>query len=111
VRAAIGHGRAMHQTLKTGWADLLAEGRLARFAVIAFGVWLNAADSLVVATLMPSVGRALGGYAFFGWAVAGYAVGSIMATAVAGRLAERVGLRPATVAAGLVLTAGCAVSA
>ena len=47
----------------TGWADLFAEGRLPRFALIMLGVWLNAADSLVTATIMPSVGTDLGGYA------------------------------------------------
>ena len=33
------------------WKDLLAEGRLARFALICLGVWLNAADALVTAEL------------------------------------------------------------
>ena len=32
-------------------------------ALICLGVWLNAADSLVTATIMPSVGADLGGYA------------------------------------------------
>ena len=45
------------------WSDLLAEGRLPRFALICLGVWLNAADSLVTATILPSVGADLGGYA------------------------------------------------
>ena len=44
-----------------GWADLLADGRLPRFALICLGVWLNAADSLVTATIMPCVGADLGG--------------------------------------------------
>ena len=63
------------------WADLLADGRLPRFALICLGVWLNAADSLVTATIMPSVGRELGGYAYFSWATAGYLVGAILAGA------------------------------
>jgi hypothetical protein len=45
------------------WADLVSEGRLPRFVLICLAVWLNAADSLVTATIMPNVGRALGGYA------------------------------------------------
>ncbi len=44
------------------WADVLGEGRLPRFTLICLGVWLNAADSLITATIMPSVGRSLGGY-------------------------------------------------
>jgi hypothetical protein len=44
------------------WRDLLADGRTPRLALICLGVWLNAADSLVTSTIMPSVGAQLGGY-------------------------------------------------
>jgi MFS family permease len=94
-----------------GWADLLAEGRLPRFALIMLGVWLNAADSLVTSTIMPSVGRDLGGFEYFAWATAGYFVGAILAGASAGRLSEMFGLRGATASAGLVMAAGCLMSA
>jgi hypothetical protein len=93
------------------WADVLAEGRLARFVLICLGVWLNAADSLVTATIMPSVGKALGGYAYFGWATAGYLLGSVMAGASSGLLAQRFGLRRATAAAAMLYAAGCVMSA
>src|SRR5436190_23958761 len=85
-----------------GWGDLLGEGRLPRFALICLGVWLNAADSLVTATIMPSVGRSLGGYAYFGWATAGYLLGSVLAGASSGALALRFGLRSAAAAAALL---------
>src|SRR5438067_5561727 len=94
-----------------GWGDLLAEGRLSRFALICLGVWLNAADALVTATIMPSVGAELGGYAYFSWATAGFLVGAILAGASSGRLSELFGLRTATVLAGLLTAAGCAMSA
>jgi MFS family permease len=93
------------------WGDLLADGRLPRFALICLGVWLNAADSLVTATIMPSVGAELGGYAYFSWATAGFLVGAILAGASAGRLSELFGLRSATALAGLVMTVGCVMSA
>ena len=93
------------------WADLLGDGRLPRFALICLGVWLNAADSLVTATIMPSVGRELGGYGYFSWATAGYLVGAILAGASAGRLSEMFGLRRATAFAGLVMVGGCVLSA
>ena len=93
------------------WADVLAEGRLPRFALICLGVWLNAADSLITATIMPSVGRSLGGYPYFGWATAGYLLGSVLAGASSGVLALRFGLRSATAAAALLYAAGCALSA
>lgn len=94
-----------------GWGDLLAEGRLPRFALICLGVWLNAADALVTATIMPSVGVDLGGYGYFSWSVAGFLVGAILAGASAGRLSEAFGLRAATALAGLLTAAGCVLSA
>jgi MFS family permease len=93
------------------WGYVLAEGRASRFALICLGVWLSAADSLVTATIMPSVGRALGGYAYFGWATAGYLLGSVLAGASAGLLAHRFGLRRATAAAALFYAVGCVMSA
>ena len=94
-----------------GWGDLLAEGRFARLALIWLGIWLNAADSLVTATLMPSVSADLGGYAWFSWTIAGFLVGAILANASAGRVSEILGLRRATTIAGLVFAGGCAMSA
>ena len=70
------------------WADVLAEGRLPRFTLICLGVWLNAADSLITASIMPSVGRSLGGYVYFGWATAGYLLASVLAGASSGVLAR-----------------------
>ena len=93
------------------WADLLAEGRAPRFLLICLGVWLNAADSLVTATIMPNVGADLGGYAYFAWATAGFLVGAIMAGASAGRLSELFGLRLATALAGVIMAVGCVMSA
>ena len=93
------------------WADLLSDGRLPRFALICLGVWLSAADSLVTATIMPSVGAELGGYGYFSWATAGFLIGAILAGASAGRLSEIFGLRPAIAFAGLAYAAGCVMSA
>ncbi len=94
-----------------GWRDILAEGRWPQFALVCLGAWLNAADALVTATIMPSVGAELGGYAYFGWAVAGFYTGSILAGATAGRVSEVMGLRPGACAAGAVYAAGCLLSA
>lgn len=94
-----------------GWLDLLAEGRAARFALICLGVWLSASDNLVTSTIMPSVGRDIGGYAYFSWATAGFLIGAILAGASAGRLSELFGLRRATALAGLVMAAGAVMSA
>ena len=98
-------------TAEMTWSDFLADGRAARVALICLGVWLNAADSLVTTTIMPSIGRQLGGYAFFSWATAAYMVGAILSGATAARLGAMMGLRRAMVAAGLLTAAGCAISA
>src|SRR5450432_2758277 len=98
-------------TQALGWGDLFAEGRGARLALICLGVWLNAADSLVTSTIMPTVARDLGGYAYFSWATAAYMVGAILSGATAARVSARFGLRRAMVAAGLATAAGCAISA
>lgn len=96
---------------QNSWADLMADGRLPRFALICLGVWLNAADSLVTATIMPNVGAQLGGYAYFSWATAGFLVGAILAGASSGRISEIFGLRGATAMAGAIMAAGCVMSA
>ena len=90
----------------TEWRDLLA-GRWQAFALIMLGMWLMAADSLVTATIMPSVGAGLGGFAWFGWATSGYLIGLVVAGACAGRLSDRFGLRGVMAAAGVLLAAGC----
>ncbi len=94
----------------TGWAELLAHD-LPRLALLCVGVWLNAADSLVTATIMPSVARDIGGYAVFAWGVAGFMLGAVVATASAGRLSERLGLRAGMACSAAVYVIGCAVSA
>jgi MFS family permease len=75
------------------------------------GCWVVAADSLVTATIMPSVGAALDGFAWFGWAASGFMAGLVVASASAGWLAERIGLRGAMALAGAGFAIGCAASA
>lgn len=93
------------------WADVLGEGRLSRFVLICLTIWLYAADSLIAATIMPSVGRSLEGYAYFGWATSGYLMGSVLAAASSGVFALRLGLRSATMTAALLYASGCVLSA
>jgi len=97
--------------LGEGWRDLLAEGRAPVLALILLGCWVVAADSLVTATIMPSVGESLDGYAWFGWAASGFLTGLVVAGASAGWLAERIGLRAAMMLAGAAFAIGCALSA
>jgi MFS family permease len=93
------------------WRDLVIDGRLPKFALICAGTWLTAADELMTATIMPSVARDIGGYAWFGWAVAAFLLGSILGGATAGRLSVRFGLRPAMTIGGGAYALGCIASA
>ena len=82
-----------------------------RFALLCLGIWLNAADTLVTVTIMPSVAKEIGGYQYFGWSIAAFLLGSILAGACAGKLSIRFGLRRATALAGVVYAVGCAMGA
>jgi MFS family permease len=82
-----------------------------RFALLCLGIWLNAADTLVTVTIMPSIAKEIGGYQYFGWSVAAFLLGSILAGACAGKLSIRFGLRRATALAGVVYAVGCAMGA
>lgn len=93
------------------WRDLVSPTLAPRAALVVLGVWLNAADALVTATIMPSVARDLGGAAYYGWAVAFYLTGSILAGASTGQLSHRLGLRPGMIIAALAYAAGCVLSA
>jgi MFS family permease len=95
----------------TSWRDLIEPTLAPRAALIILGVWLNAADALVTATIMPSVARDLGGAAYYGWAVAVYLTGSILAGATTGQLSHRLGLRPGMMLAAMAYAAGCGLSA
>jgi len=94
-----------------GWRDVIAGERLPRFALICVGVWLNAAETMMTATIMPSVAADIRGYAWFGWVVAIYLVGSIVAGATAGRLALQFGLKRSLGLGGITYALGCAAGA
>lgn len=98
-------------TIDNPWAELRSARFAPLLALMCLGMWLNAADTLVTVTIMPSVARAIGGYEWFGWTVAAYLVGSIMASACAARLAGDFGVRRMTVLFALVYAMGCALGA
>tara|TARA_R110002124_G_scaffold2850_14_gene18744 strand:- start:427 stop:1818 length:1392 start_codon:yes stop_codon:yes gene_type:complete len=101
----------MSASENSGWGQLREKGRLSRFVLICLGIWLDAADVLMTATIMPSVAAEIGGYAYFAWTVAGFILGAILAGATAGQISLRIGLRSSTVLAALVYVVGCIISA
>jgi MFS family permease len=81
------------------------------FALIAIGVWLHAADTLVTATLAPSIIARLGGVAYINWTIALYEVGAIVAGAASGALCVRFGLKRLFIAGASLYGMGCIAAA
>jgi MFS family permease len=99
------------QDKAAGWGELLRGPQAVLAGLLLLGVWLNAADALVTVTLMPSVAKSIGGYAYFAWAAGAFMLGGIVSCASGGHLASRVGLRAGLLLSGSVYAAGCVLSA
>lgn len=108
-RAAAMSATDPHDDLR--WGALWRAGVLQRFLVLAFGIWLHAANSTLTATLIPSAIMEIGGVAFLSWTAVLYQVGSIVAAASIGLLSVRFGVRPGMVAAACLYLAGCMIAA
>ena len=94
-----------------GWRAILDSGMAGRLALLCFGVWLHAADGLMVATIIPAIVSDIGGATLIAWTFALYEVGSIVAGAASALVVMKLGLRVAMSAAGLLYMLGCIVSA
>jgi len=93
------------------WREFLVGSPTPALILICLSVWLHAADSLIVATMLPSMVAEIGGADLVGWSVALYEIGSIVAGAASALLALRHGLRLPMAAAAFVFGVGCLVSA
>ncbi|MEX0955008.1 MAG: MFS transporter [Rhizobiaceae bacterium] len=94
-----------------GWRELIEGGNLTRLVLVSFGVWLHAADGLMVVTMMPAIIGDIGGARFISWTISLYEIGSIVAGASGAFLCVRYGLRAAMSGAALIYMIGCASSA
>ena len=56
------------------WREFLTSSYVPALVLVCLAVWLHAADSLIVATMLPSVVEEVGGAALVGWAVALYEI-------------------------------------
>lgn len=93
------------------WREFLKGTETSALALVCLAVWLHAADSLIVATMLPSIVEEIGGAALVSWSVSIYEIGSIVAGAATALLTMRYGLRfPMALSAGL-FGLGCAISA
>ena len=95
----------------TAWKSLLSSQYASAVALICLAVWLHAADSTLVATLIPVIIHDVGGINLIPWTVALYEIGSIVAGAASGLLAINYGLKKPMAIAAIVFAVGCVVSA
>src|SRR5260370_15497949 len=84
---------------------------LGRFVLLCLGVWLQAADTLVTATVTPAIVDEIGGIAYVSWTILLYQIGAIGAGAATALLCPRVGLKRVTGIAALLYWAWCVVRA
>ncbi|KAA0909601.1 MFS transporter [Aquicoccus porphyridii] len=93
------------------WREFLGSAYMPALALVCLSVWLHAADSLVVATMLPSIVAEIGGAGLVGWSVSLYEIASVVAGAASALLTMRYGLRGPMCLAALVFGLGCFLSA
>jgi len=96
---------------RPNWKALAKSGVLLRFVFLGLGIWLHAADELIISTLITDIVNDIGGVELLGWNLALYELGSILAGAAMGLQVARTGLRTAFAVSALVYATGCAISA
>ena len=73
-------------------------------------MWLYAADSTLVATVMPVAVEDIGGLPYLSWTYTLYQLGSVVTGAIAGLVVMRTGIVRTEIAAGILYVLGCALS-
>ena len=90
------------------WSEIFT-GRLGTLTfVLGLGMGLFAINQFVVATIMPTVVRDIGGVDYYTWAFSLFAIGAIIGSASATPLSQAFGVRRAYAGAGLMLGIGLA---
>lgn len=93
------------------WREIFVRDHVGTVAIVCSGVWLHAADSLLVSTMLPAIIAEIGGTRLMPWTFALYEIGTIVVGAASGLLAMRFGISRAMSLAALCFAIGCAVSA
>ncbi|MEX3007505.1 MFS transporter [Hoeflea sp. TYP-13] len=93
------------------WREIAAPGYREPLAAACLGVWLHAADSLLISTMMPAIVSDIGGVALIPWTFALYEIGTIVVGAASGLLSMRFGIRKPMALAGALFALGCVISA
>ncbi|MGN7824337.1 MFS transporter [Chitinophaga sp. 22536] len=93
-----------------GWADLFAENNKYKAIALALGVLLHVTNIYIVATIMPSIVREIGGLAYYAWNTTIFVVASIIGSVVSARFLSVSGPRKAYRWAILLFVAGAIIS-
>lgn len=93
------------------WRALWSSHMLGRFLLLCLGVWLHAADTLVTATITPSIVDEIGGVAYVSWMISLYQVGAIIAGAASAVLCQRLTLKRVLLGAASMYGVGCVIAA
>ena len=89
------------------WRDVWASGSFGRFLLLCLGIWLHAADTLVTATLVPTIVGEIGGVAYVAWTISLYQIGAVVAGAVTAAQCRRVGGKRVMAFAAALYGLGC----
>jgi MFS family permease len=93
------------------WREFLGSAYSPALALVCLSVWLHAADSLIVATMLPSIVAEIGGAGLVGWSVSLYEIASVVAGAASALMTMRYGLRAPMCLAAIIFGLGCFLSA
>ena len=89
------------------WRDVWASGSFGRFLLLCLGIWLHAADTLVTATLVPTMVGEIGGAAYVAWTISLYQFGAVVAGAATAAQCRRLGVRRVMALAAACYGLGC----
>ena len=101
------------KTQEAGWSALLKPAWLPAVAVLVGGVLLHSMNVLMLATVLPSVVREVGGASLMSWTSSAFLASSIVAASCTGYLASIMGARSVFCAGALIFGVGaltCAVA-
>ncbi|HAT85463.1 MAG TPA: MFS transporter, partial [Rhizobiales bacterium] len=93
------------------WGGLISGQYGRALAVVSLAVWLHAGDSLIVATMLPSIVAEVGGEHMISWSFILYVLASVIAGATSALLTMSFGLRVPMFWAALLFGLGCLISA
>lgn len=100
-----------HDEAPASWAELLRPERIPAAAVLLGGVLLHSMNVLLVATVLPSIVREIGGAAQIAWPTTSFVAASIIASSCTGLLVSVIGPKRSFTAGALIFGAGTLVCA